>query len=204
LVSGKAKHENDLLMSQHLMGQKIVQLQSQIALLENIIPSNLEPTPKISMYHKIQIFVTPPNGKHIMLEVEPTDRIETIKPKIEDQNGSPPQKQLFVFNGKDLKDGNSFQDYNIQRDSTLHLFLKNPDIIEIFVKTLIGKQITLQVEPNARIEDVKARIQEAEGIPSNQQLLLFAGKHLVDSNTLQDYSIQNNSTLNLVIPLYDQ
>lgn len=71
--------------------------------------------------------------------------------------------------------------------------------MQVFFKTPEGKHITLEVEPTDRIEDVKQRLEEKEGIPADELTLYFAGEKLEDGNTLQDYSIQKDSTLHFVV-----
>ena len=118
-------------------------------------------------------------GKTIILDFDPTDSIERVKAKIKDKEGIPLNQQRLLFKRKELnKDSRILSDYNVEGGDTLVLVLPGQAFSEpkeIYVKTLTGKTITLDFDPTDSIKRVKAKILDKEGIPPDQQRLIFAG-----------------------------
>eukprot|EP01091_Cochliopodium_minus_P004572 TRINITY_DN14464_c0_g1_i1.p1 TRINITY_DN14464_c0_g1~~TRINITY_DN14464_c0_g1_i1.p1 ORF type:complete len:128 (-),score=43.38 TRINITY_DN14464_c0_g1_i1:1-339(-) len=111
------------------------------------------------MSEKLQLFVKSINGKTRTVEVNTTDTIRQIKEQIRDKEGINPDEQRLIYAGKNLDDDKTVSDYNLSADATLHLVLRVRGGMQIFVKTLTGKTITLEVEGSDSIQNVKQKNQ---------------------------------------------
>jgi len=171
----------------------------------------------------ITVFIKTLTGKTIEVPYLSRDeKVRGLKAIIQDREGIAPDIQNLIYAGKQMDNDASLQSYGIQHEAALHLVLSLPSnenttssspggtgympsasasVYKLYIKTLIGTTIPIEVVHNASIWNLKTKVFDAEGIPQDQQRMIHTGKQLEDERTIQDYGIKNYDTIHLVLRL---
>jgi len=146
--------------------------------------------------------VKTPDGKTIGIQVKPSDTAEEVKAKIEKETGLPVPRQVLKIaeSGNEIKNRNSLRNSGVQNESELTVEIFK---LSVTVNTLDGKSIEVMVDPSDHLSDIKLQLEEATGVPAQNQALSLDGVDLssvdgdLSNKTMADYGIKTGSVLDL-------
>ena len=198
----------------------IINIKEKIKIKEGFLPENqnlflekkeLEDKMPISHYNikngseilliikSIKFYVNIPTGVILNFNSKPSTSIIDIKKEIKQSQEIDIDIQQLIFNEKILEDAKTIDDYDIRDESIIKLKFSLKNDIQLFVKTFQSKVLVLDVNKTDTIGDIKDKIQDKNGIPKYNQRIIISGKELEDKKTLNDYGLDNNSTIHLVL-----
>eukprot|EP00117_Sycon_ciliatum_P003333 scpid94478/ scgid8171/ Polyubiquitin-C; Ubiquitin-related; Ubiquitin len=148
------------------------------------------------------VFIQTPSGDRLSLEVDPSDTLAAVKSQIEQEKRISYDQQRLSYGGRQLYvDSRTMHEYNVTERCTLELTLRLKGGMQVFIIQVTGKSWTFEVELNDRVSSLKARINAREGLPVEQQHLIYGAKPLLDDRTLAEYGIVDNSNIHMVLSL---
>lgn len=151
------------------------------------------------VYEEITIKIKMPNGNTFDLKVNTADEVSEVMLLIEEKEGLLMQDYMATFEAVIMPDGYALSAFGIKNQSIVEVVSKEQPEMEILVKMLTGRSFTFEMTAYQTIADLKEAIESEEGVPTDKQRLIFAGKELEDKKTLRYYNIKEESTIHLVI-----
>jgi ubiquitin C len=145
---------------------------------------------------------TPSDKKIIAIEVRSFDTIQNIKSIIQAKEGIQSDQYSVVHNGKVLEDDRILSSLNIPNDTTLHLVFNPKDVLSVFLKTVAGEILKLEVKVLFTIRDVKTIVESMTGVLNFDWDLFYGGKKLEDCKSLASYDIKEETILEMLPALF--